>query len=97
MLVDAMIDSNALELLLDRMSKLNEAESEEATAIFNAMGIIDHMVEVKPAVAELVLDKTKLLKWLLGRIRKRGSDSNKAYASELLAILMQVNQSTTGA
>lgn len=43
-----------------------------------------------PQVAELVLEKTKLLRWLLARIgRTREMDSNKLYASELLAILLQ--------
>jgi hypothetical protein len=46
--------------------------------------------QITPSVAELVLERTGLLKWLLTRVRKRGSDSNRLYASELLAILMQV-------
>ena len=46
-------------------------------------------------VAELFFQRTKLLKWLLGRVRQREFDSNKQYASEVLAILLQsspVNQ-----
>lgn len=35
------------------------------------------------------LERTGLLKWLLARVRRRGSDGNRLYASELLAILMQ--------
>lgn len=42
-----------------------------------------------PQVAELALQRTKLLKWLLGRVKLREFDSNKQYASELLAILLQ--------
>ncbi len=39
-----------------------------------------------------MLEKTKLLKWLLARIgRAREMDSNKLYASELLAILLQAS------
>jgi hypothetical protein len=41
-------------------------------------------------VAELLLETTGLLAWLLGRIRARGSDGNRQYAAELLAILLQV-------
>lgn len=37
-----------------------------------------------------MLQRTKLLKWLLARVRRRASDTNKQYAAELLAILMQV-------
>ena len=40
-------------------------------------------------VAEIFFDKSKLLKWLLARLRPREFDSNKQSASELLAILLQ--------
>lgn len=47
-------------------------------------------VQLRPKLAESILQRTKLLKWLLSRIRVKGSDSNKQYASEILSILMQV-------
>lgn len=48
--------------------------------------------QLRPHLAEAVLQRTKLLKWLLGRIRVKGAaDSNKQYASEILSILMQVS------
>jgi beta-catenin-like protein 1 len=40
-------------------------------------------------MAEQVVSETSLLPWLLKRIAVRGYDSNKQYASEILAILMQ--------
>lgn len=46
--------------------------------------------QVRGSVAELLLETTGLLAWLLGRIRARGSDGNRQYAAELLAILLQV-------
>jgi hypothetical protein len=47
--------------------------------------------QLRPALAEAVLSRTKLLKWLLARLRVKGPcDSNKQYASEVLSILMQV-------
>ena len=33
---------------------------EEASAVFAGLGILENMVEVKPEVAELVTDKTKV-------------------------------------
>ncbi len=39
--------------------------------------------------ARQVVDKTKLLKWLLARLRGREFDGNKQEASELLAVLVQ--------
>ena len=47
-------------------------------------------MQVLPDLAEMLVSKTKLLRWLLSRLRKRDFDSNKVYASELLAVLMQV-------
>ena len=40
-------------------------------------------------MAELAFERTKLLRWLLGRVKQREFDSNKQYASEVLAILLQ--------
>jgi hypothetical protein len=48
------------------------------------------VLQLRPALAEWVLERTKLLKWLLTRIRVKASDSNKQYASEILSILVQV-------
>ncbi|KAF2290545.1 hypothetical protein GH714_014349 [Hevea brasiliensis] len=57
--------------------------------LFNSLATIENLIEVKPAVAELVCERTKILRWLLGKIKVREFDSNKQYASEILAILLQ--------
>lgn len=98
-LVEALVKNNALELLVQNLSRLEENESDEATAVFNTLSVLENMIEVKPAVAELVCERTKLLRWLLNRIKVREFDSNKLYASEILAILLQnslVNQRRVG-
>ena len=41
-------------------------------------------------VAEQLVMRTQLLPWLLARVRKRAFDGNKQYASEVIAILVQV-------
>ena len=51
----------------------------------------DLNLDIEVQVAEWVLDRTKLLKWLLARLRPREFDSNKQYTSELLAILIQTS------
>ncbi|WOK94807.1 beta-catenin-like protein 1 [Canna indica] len=88
-LVDAFLENNALELLVQNLARLSEADPDEATAIYNTLSTIENLIEVKPAVAELVCERTKLLRWLLGRIKVREFDANKQYASEILAILLQ--------
>eukprot|EP00775_Hariotina_reticulata_P010490 gene10490-10649_t len=92
-LVDALQEANALELLVERLTKLNESVDEEANAVNHALAFIEHALELRPALAGVLLERTKLLKWLLSRIRIKASDSNKQYASEILSILMQGNES----
>ena len=88
-LVDALVDNNVLELLVQNIGRLSESDPDEATAIYNTLATIENIIEVKPAAAELVCERTKLLRWLMGRIKVREFDANKQYASEILAILLQ--------
>ena len=60
--------------------------------MFNCIVTFQNLVEVRPEVAEQLVEKTKLLKWLLARIRPREFDGNKQEASELLAVLVQGNE-----
>ncbi|KAJ0980056.1 hypothetical protein J5N97_015530 [Dioscorea zingiberensis] len=88
-LVDALLANNVLELLVQNIGRLSEVDPDEAAAIYNTLAIIENMIEVKPAVAEMVCERTKLLRWLLGRIEVHDFDGNKQYASEIPAILLQ--------
>ncbi|KAH7534008.1 hypothetical protein FEM48_Zijuj04G0192100 [Ziziphus jujuba var. spinosa] len=90
-LVEALLENNVLELLVQNLHRLSDSDSDpdEMAAVYNTLATIENLIEVKPAVAEMVCERTKLLKWLLGKIRVREFDSNKQYASEILAILLQ--------
>lgn len=88
-LVDALVENSVLELLVQNLHRLSDFDPDEVAAVYNTLATIENLIEVKPAVAELVCEKTKLLKWLLGKIKVREFDSNKQYASEILAILLQ--------
>ncbi|GFQ05415.1 beta-catenin-like protein 1 [Phtheirospermum japonicum] len=88
-LVDALIENNAVELLVQNLARLNDSDPDESAAIYNTLSTIENLIEVKPSVSELICEKTKLLKWLQARIKIREFDSNKQYASEILAILLQ--------
>ncbi|KAL0462508.1 UNVERIFIED_CONTAM: Beta-catenin-like protein 1 [Sesamum latifolium] len=90
-LVDALIENNAVELLVQNLARLNDSDPDESAAIYNTLSTIENLIEVKPSVSELVCEKTKLLKWLQARIKIREFDSNKQYASEILAILLQTS------
>eukprot|EP00271_Cylindrocystis_brebissonii_P004227 TRINITY_DN15853_c0_g1_i1.p1 TRINITY_DN15853_c0_g1~~TRINITY_DN15853_c0_g1_i1.p1 ORF type:complete len:561 (+),score=122.73 TRINITY_DN15853_c0_g1_i1:530-2212(+) len=88
-LVEALVNCNALELLVQNLSRLNENDTDESAAAYKTLGIIESMVEVKPMIAELVCERTKLLRWLLTRVTKREYDGTKLYSSEILSILLQ--------
>ncbi|OIT02195.1 PREDICTED: beta-catenin-like protein 1 [Nicotiana attenuata] len=92
-LVDALVENNALELLVQLLGKLSDSDPDESAAIYSILATIENFIEVKTSVAELVCERTKLMKWLLTRIKVREFDGNKQYASEILAILLQ---SSTG-
>ncbi|CAN1351692.1 Beta-catenin-like protein 1 [Linum perenne] len=88
-LVDALVENNVLELLVQNMQRLSETDPDEMAAVYTSLATIENLIEVKPAVAEMVCERTKLLRWLLGKIKVREFDGNKQYASEILAILLQ--------
>lgn len=56
-LVSSMIDNNALELLVQRLGQLSESSEEEASAVFNILGIIENMIDVMPDVSKLVVER----------------------------------------
>lgn len=54
--------------------------------------MFENIVSVDQQYAEIIISNTKLLDWLLSRVKQRESDSNRNYASELLAIFVQEQQ-----
>lgn len=49
-LVEALLEHSCLELLVQRLGQLNEANDEEAAAAHSVLAIFENMVEVKPEV-----------------------------------------------
>lgn len=88
-LVDALVENNTLELLVQNLARLDEGDPDESAAVYSTLATFENMIEVRPAVSESVCEKTKLMRWLLTRIKPREFDSNKQYATEILAILLQ--------
>ena len=42
------------------------SDTDEMAAVYSTLTTVENLVEVKPVVAEMVCERTKLLKWLLG-------------------------------
>jgi beta-catenin-like protein 1 len=86
------LDHSILELLVDNMTRFNEAEEADRQGIYHVLGIFENFVGSKPELAERLVLKTKLLPWLLNRAQSKTHDENRGYATELLSILLQGSQ-----
>lgn len=68
-LVEALVENSALELLVQNLHRLSDSDPDDSTSAHATLATIENMVELKPEVAELVCERTKLMKWLLGRLK----------------------------
>ncbi len=48
---------------------MDEKQTEESQAIYHILGIFEHLVDAKASIAETLFQKTKLLSWLLSRVK----------------------------
>jgi hypothetical protein len=78
-----------MDLLVANLGRLNEEEDTDTQGVFHILGVFENLLSFMPPLAEQVAAETSLLPWLLKRIAVKEYDSNKQYASEILAILMQ--------
>lgn len=89
-LVDAMLEADLINLLYENMSRLNEDIESDRAGIYHVLSVLENLSS-RPSIATTLGRETRLLPWLLSRIRKRepSVSQNKQYAAEILAILLQ--------
>ncbi|KAH8687682.1 beta-catenin-like protein-like protein 1 [Tricladium varicosporioides] len=89
-IVDAMIDSDLLDLLVSNFARFNESNESDRSGVYHALSVLENLAS-RASIAEKIGQDTMVLKWLLGRILKKESPvgQNKQYAAEVLAILLQ--------
>ena len=75
------------------LDRLDEKVREDADGVHNTLAIIENMTEFRNSEVCLAAGDQGLLTWLLRRLRVRQYDSNKLYVVEILAILLQSNES----
>ncbi|KAM9752458.1 beta-catenin-like protein 1 [Menidia menidia] len=93
-LIDALLEGQVVALLVQNMERLDEQVKEEADGIYNTLAIVENMAEFRPGLCTEAAQQG-LMQWLLKRIKaKMPFDANKLYCSEILAILLQNNDST---
>ena len=79
-------------VLVQVLERLDEKVREDADGVHNVLAIIENMTEIKNSEVCLAAGEQGLLTWLLKRLRVRQYDTNKLYAVEILAILLQGNE-----
>ncbi|CAG8626352.1 1073_t:CDS:10, partial [Ambispora gerdemannii] len=88
-LVDSLVENQVLELLVQNLNRLDQEEAADKQGVFNTLGVIENLTSFDPSLSEKVVGETNLMAWILNRIKVKAFDSNKQYASEILAILLQ--------
>mgnify|MGYP003641540554 CR=1 FL=1 len=91
LLVEALLENDLCGKLMRNVLRLNEKKRDEADGVYNTLSIIENLTEASPQFADIIGQKTEIIAWLLKRVQTSGSDANKLYASEILAILLQNN------
>lgn len=75
------------------MERLDEKVKEDADGVHTTLAIVENLCEFKNEAVTAAVGEQGLLTWLLRRVKVRAFDANKLYASEILAILLQANES----
>lgn len=89
MVLDAVSEAGGVEHLAESLERFDENVAEEAMAVFHVLSTVENLVEIQADLAERFGQTASLLEWLVHRLQKQEFDSNKQYASEILAILLQ--------
>ena len=79
-------------LLVQVLERLDEKIREDADGVHNILAIVENMSEFKNSEVCLAAGEQGLITWLLRRLRVRQYDTNKLYVVEILAILLQSNE-----
>lgn len=89
-LVDAMLEADLLNLLYENIARLNEDLESDRAGIYHVLGVLENLSS-RPSIASTIGKDTKILSWLLSRIKSPEStvSQNKQYSAEVLAILLQ--------
>ncbi len=94
-LVNALVDSDLVDLLVSNLSRLDEkANDSDRDGVYHILSVVENLLS-SPINLERVGSKDRLLQWLNSRIQKSDPHArsrvsqNRQYAAELLAILLQ--------
>ncbi|CAM9638437.1 unnamed protein product [Ectocarpus fasciculatus] len=88
-IVDAIVDKQGLELLVQNLSRLDESNEEDAKGVNTTMGVLENLLEARPTLGPTLCEPPlSVLRFLLKRLQVKKFDENKLYCSEILAMLV---------
>ena len=96
-LVDAMMESDVIDLLISNLSRLDESNETDRSGVYHVLSVIENLLSESKATEGFGANK-KMLDWLKERIAKPDAEArakvgqNRQYAAEILAILLQGNE-----
>jgi beta-catenin-like protein 1 len=95
-LVDAMLDSDVVELLIQNLSRLDEEVESDRAGVFHVLGVLENLCSQQSIAENLGANNEGVIKWLLVRVRREEKrvGQNMQYAAEVLAILLQSSTKT---
>ena len=88
-LATSFVENEGLLLLGDVASRLDEKDDEEARALHDLLGIVEHLAELGILMRDT--DLKPIVRFLLQRVALLHFDENKLYASEVLSVLLSNN------
>jgi len=88
LLVNGLLAGQLITVLLQNLTRLDEKQKGDANGVHNTLAIIENLAEFRPDIC-VTAGEQGLHTWLLKRLKRRMFDSNKLYASEILAITLQ--------
>ena len=92
-LVNAVVELHGLELLVQNMSRLDEAAGDgDAEAVHKTLTIFEALAEFDGALAGAAATKARLFEWLLHRVRAKAFHPNKLHAAEILSVVLQADE-----
>ncbi|RMJ27349.1 DUF1716 domain protein [Aspergillus sp. HF37] len=91
-LVNAMLDADLVELLVQNLSRLDESSDVDRAGVYYIIGVLENLAS-QASIAEKIGQDSAVLSWLLSRIQQKEAPltQNKQYAAEILAILLQTS------
>ncbi|KAM3178710.1 hypothetical protein ACTXT7_001976 [Hymenolepis weldensis] len=89
-LLDFFFSNQIVQLLTQNLSRLNETIRDEADGVHSTLGIIESLLDIRPEMAATIANQG-ICTWIMRRIQRPQFDKNKLYASEILSILLQLD------